>query len=104
MSNIEEDTYSTIFMSLKHTIRRRILRILSEKPCSFSEMQEVFKIESSLLTYHLESLGSLLSKTEEGKYALSAIGEAAVSMMFKVEEAPKQHHILDYHLRNGRLY
>jgi hypothetical protein len=63
--------------------------MLSEKPCSFSEMQEIFKIESSLLTYHLESLGSLLSKTEEGKYALSAIGEAAVSMMYKVEEPLK---------------
>lgn len=88
MSNSEEDTYSTIFTSLRHPIRRRILRMLSESPRSFSEMQEVFRIESSHLTYHLENLGSLLFKTNDEKYALSSLGEAAVSMMYHVEEEP----------------
>ena len=49
-------------------------------------MQQVFRIESSHLTYHLESLGDLIFKTENGKYALSSLGEAAVSMMHNVEE------------------
>lgn len=89
MPNPEEDTYSIIFTSLKHPIRRKILRMLSGKPRSFSEMQEAFKIESSHLTYHLESLGSLHFKNEEGKYALSSLGEAAVSMIHHVEESPK---------------
>jgi len=52
-------------------------------------MQEVFKIESSHLTYHLENLGDLLFKTKDGKYALSSFGEAATSMMYHVEETPK---------------
>ena len=90
MSNSgEEEAYSTIFASLKHPIRRKILRMLSERPQSFSEMQEAFEIESSHLTYHLESLGSLLHKSKNGKYALSVLGDAAVSMMYQVEEVPK---------------
>jgi len=52
-------------------------------------MQEDFRIESSHMTYHLESLGNLLTKVEDGKYALSSLGEAAVSMMYHVEEPPK---------------
>jgi DNA-binding transcriptional ArsR family regulator len=89
MPNPEEETYSMIFRSLKHPTRRKILRMLSERPRSFSEMQEDFRIESSHMTYHLESLGSLLTKIEDGKYALSSLGEAAVSMMNHVEEPPK---------------
>ena len=89
MPNPEEETYSIIFRSLKHPTRRKILRMLSERPRSFSEMQEDFRIESSHMTYHLESLGNLLTKIEDGKYALSSLGEAAVSMMYYVEEAPK---------------
>lgn len=90
MSNYgEEETYSTIFTSLKHPIRRKILRMLSERPRSFSEMQEEFRIESSHLTYHLESLGSLLHKSKNGEYALSVLGDAAMSVMYQVEEAPK---------------
>jgi DNA-binding transcriptional ArsR family regulator len=89
MSGSEEDTYSMIFTSLKHPIRREILRILSDNPQSFSDMQRLLKIESSHLTYHLEGLGNLLVKTEEGKYALSSLGEAAASTMKHVEEPPK---------------
>jgi DNA-binding transcriptional ArsR family regulator len=89
MLDSEEETYATIFTALKHPIRRGILRILSAAPKSFSDLQKVFKIESSHLTYHLEGLGNLLLKTEDGKYALSSLGEAAVSMMNHVEEPRK---------------
>ena len=78
-----------IFTSLKHPIRRGILRVLSDSPQSFSDLQRLLKIESSHLTYHLEGLGNLLVKTEEGKYALSSLGEAAVSTMKHVEEPRK---------------
>jgi parallel beta-helix repeat protein len=88
MSTSEEDSYSVIFTSLKHPIRRRILRILSAEAETFSDLQKQFKIESSHLTYHIDSLGNLLYKTQEGKYALSSLGEAAVSMMKHVEEPP----------------
>lgn len=88
MSN-SEDYYSTIFVALKHPIRRRILRMLHEKPRSFSEMLNELKIESAHLTYHLEALGELLGKNEKGEYMLSFLGEAAISMIYQVEGMPK---------------
>jgi DNA-binding transcriptional ArsR family regulator len=84
----EEEPYSTMFGSLRHPIRRKILRMLSEKPRSFSEMLETSGISSSHLTYHLENLGQLVSKTDDGKYRLSTFGEAAVATMSRVEETP----------------
>jgi DNA-binding transcriptional ArsR family regulator len=89
MSDSEEETYSTIFTSLKHPIRRRILRILSAKQESFSDLQKDLRLESPHLTYHLEGLGNLLVKTEDGKYRLSSLGQAAVSTMNQVEEPPR---------------
>ena len=89
MLGSEEETYSTIFTSLKHPVRRKILRMLSEKPRNFSEILEALGISSSHLTYHLENLGELVSKTDDGKYKLSAFGEAAVGTMSRVEETPK---------------
>lgn len=89
MSASEEEPYSTIFSSLKHPIRRKILRMLSEKPRSFSEILESSEVSSSHLTYHLENLGQLVSKTDDGKYRLSTFGEAAVVTMNRIEEKPK---------------
>jgi DNA-binding transcriptional ArsR family regulator len=103
MASSEEETYSTLFASLKHPIRRRILRLLSTSPQSFSELLKVFRIESSHLTYHLEGSGDLLLKTEDGKYALSSLGEAAVSMMTQVEESPKVASRLPFPSRNWKL-
>jgi len=88
MSRKEEETYSIMFRSLKHPARRRILRMLAEKPMTFSQLLEALGTSSPHLTYHLESLGELLSKTPDGKYRLSSFGEAAVATMKNVEEAP----------------
>jgi DNA-binding transcriptional ArsR family regulator len=92
-----------IFASLKHPIRRGILRILSGGPQTFSELQKTFTIESSHLTYHLDGLGNLLLKTEDGRYALSSLGEAAVSTMKHVEEPPKATPHLQSPSRNWKL-
>jgi hypothetical protein len=62
--------------------------MLSEKPTSFSELLEAIEVSSSHLTYHLESLGELVSKTDAGEYKLSTFGEAAVNTMRIVEDAP----------------
>ena len=51
-------------------------------------MLEELGVSSSHLTYHLESLGELLSKTDAGDYKLSTFGEAAVNTMRIVEDAP----------------
>jgi hypothetical protein len=55
---------------------------------SFSEMLEVLGVSSSFLTYHVENLGELVSKTDAGKYGLSSFGEAAMATMTKVEDIP----------------
>ena len=78
-----------MFTSLKHPVRRKILRMLAEKPLTFMEMVEHLSVSSSHLTYHLESLGELVYKMESGKYKLSAFGEATVSAMKGVEEPPE---------------
>jgi hypothetical protein len=59
-------------------------------------MLEELGVSSSHLTYHLESLGELLSKVDDGQYRLSTFGEAAVNTMEIVEEAPavpSRHHL-----------
>ena len=88
MSESEETIYSTMFKSLKHPVRRKILRILSDKPMGFSEMLDGLGVSSSHLTYHLESLGELVTKVDGGNYKLSTFGEAAVNTMRIVEDAP----------------
>jgi hypothetical protein len=62
--------------------------MLSEKPMTFSQMLEALGVSSSHLTYHLENLGELVSKAENGKYRLSTFGAASVDTMKTVEEAP----------------
>jgi len=62
--------------------------MLSEKSMSFSQLLDTLEISSSNLTYHLESLGELLFKTEDGAYKLSTFGVASVNTMKVVEEAP----------------
>lgn len=91
MSGSEEETYSIMFSSLKHPARRKILRMLSERTMTFSQMLEELAIPSSHLTYHLENLGELVIKEENGKYKLSSFGKASVAMMKGAEEVPDAH-------------
>jgi predicted transcriptional regulator len=62
--------------------------MLADEPLSFSKMLEELGISSSHLTYHLENLGELVSKMENGEYKLSTFGAASVDTMKLVEEAP----------------
>ena len=90
---IEEETYSLIFTSLKHPIRRKILRMLADEPLTYSEILETLNIDSGHLSYHLESLGDLTVHDKNGHYQLSSFGEAAVKLMGGVEEqTPKKSH------------
>jgi DNA-binding transcriptional ArsR family regulator len=88
MSGSEEETYSAMFSSLRHPARRKILRMLSEKSLTFSEILDQLEIPSSHLTYQLENLGELVVKKDDGKYKLSSFGEAAIVMMKGAEEVP----------------
>jgi DNA-binding transcriptional ArsR family regulator len=83
---IDEETYSVIYSSLKHPIRRKILRMLDSHDCTYSEMLEALAIDSGHLGYHLENLGDLITHLPSGKYGLSTFGKAAVTLMSGVEE------------------
>lgn len=85
----EEETYSVIFSSLKHPVRRKILRLLTDGSKTFTEILEQVNVDSSHLSYHLDNLGELLKK-ENGKYSLSDFGLAATSLMSRVEEPEKK--------------
>jgi DNA-binding transcriptional ArsR family regulator len=87
MADSDEEIYSIMFSSLKHPARRKILRMLSERSMTFSQLLEELGVSSSHLTYHLENLGELVTKTENGKYKLSTFGAASVETMKIVEEA-----------------
>ena len=82
----EDEIYSIMFSSLKHPIRRKILRMLGSKPMTFMELVEELGISTPNLTYHLESLGELILKMENGQYKLSTFGQATVSAMKGVED------------------
>jgi len=82
----DEETYSLIFKSLNHPIRRRILRMLQDNELAFSQILETLSMDSGHLSYHLEGLGELVTRSPEGKYRLSSFGLAAVKLMSGVEE------------------
>ena len=89
MDGSEEEIYSIMFTSLKHPVRRKILRMLNGKPMTFMELADNIGVSSSNLTYHLENLGELIYKVENGRYKLSSFGQATVSAMKGVEETPE---------------
>ena len=72
MSNKNPD--EAVFSALKHDIRRNILRLLAEKPSTYTEMLEALGIESGHLAYHLRNMGRLIEKDENGVYTLSENG------------------------------
>ena len=82
----DEETYSLIFKSLRHPIRRRILRLLANGQLTFSEILKSLSIDSGHLSYHLDELSVLIAKTGDGAYRLSGIGSAAIKLMEGVEE------------------
>jgi len=82
----EDEIYSTMFTSLKHPVRRKILRMLGQKPMTFTEIVEELEISSPNLTYHLESLGELVYKMDNDRYKLSAFGQATINAMKSIEE------------------
>src|SRR5207247_8943444 len=81
----DEETYSVIFSSLKHPLRRKILRILAAGPKTFTEVLQQLDVDSAHFSYHLESLGGLTRKDEEEKYHLSNLERAASSLMPRVD-------------------
>ena len=102
MSENDEEVYETVFNALRHGVRRKILRMLSENSMSFMTMAGRLELSSSHLTYHLESLKELVAK-ENGSYKLSVFGKAAFQMMKNIEDPPNLVNP-SYRSRNMRTY
>ncbi len=90
MGGSEEDPYSVIFSSLRHPTRRFVLRNLAQgQPKRFSELQADLNVDSPSLSYHLDALQGLVTKSDEA-YSLTELGVAALNLMRRVEEPPSQ--------------
>lgn len=83
----ESDGYDEIFAALKHPIRRQILLLLEDKgEASFTEIQNVLKLsDTGLISYHLKELATLVEQSRRGKYSLSEVGHASITLFRKVE-------------------
>lgn len=84
---IDRETYDLISKSLSHPIRRKVLRLLTDgRNITFTRLRDSLGIDGSHLSYHLNQMGELLKKTEDGSYELSSLGIVAISLMRDVEE------------------
>lgn len=84
----ETDDYDRIFTALKHPIRRQILVLLEENDeASFTEIQKAVGVaDTGLLSYHLKELAPLVAQSERGRYILSEVGQASMTLFRKVEK------------------
>jgi len=83
---VDQESVSKILSVLAHPLRREILLTLSDKgECSFTDLLNVAKVDTSKLSFHLRALSSFMEQTSTGKYILSNAGENAVRVITDVE-------------------
>jgi DNA-binding transcriptional ArsR family regulator len=83
----EESQYDEIFTALKHPVRRQILLFIDGKgEASFTEIQQETGItDTGLMSYHLRGLASLVEQSKRGKYQLSEVGQAGITLLRKAD-------------------
>lgn len=79
-----ESLEESIFKTLSNQKRRDILRFIGEhKQATFTKIKKAVEIEdSSLVSYHLNSLQMLINQKDE-KYSLSELGQEAYNLIVK---------------------
>ena len=87
-SKIDFTSEDEIFKALGNKIRRNIIKILGKKgKVSFTDiLTNIGNIDSSKLSYHLRCLNGMVEQFE-GLYNLTEIGNAAVSLMDKIDQS-----------------
>jgi len=74
------------FEAIAHPLRIRILKLLAERPMSFSELKRRLGIKSSgKLDFHLKKLDNLIVLDEDGKYTLTREGYAALQAIITIK-------------------
>ncbi|MHA1520172.1 MAG: winged helix-turn-helix domain-containing protein [Promethearchaeota archaeon] len=88
LSKIDSINEDEIFKALGNKIRRNIIKILGNKgKISFTDiLTNIGDIDSSKLSYHLRCLSGMVDQYE-GQYVLTEIGNAAVSLMNKIDQS-----------------
>jgi len=78
-----------IFKILTHDTRRNIIKVLSDKDLTFSEIKRGLEpIDSPTLSYHLKSMKQFIIQ-KNSKYSFSDIGRAALFLLTKTDQSIK---------------
>lgn len=87
----EESQYDEIFTALKHPVRRQIILFINSKgEASFTDIQQETGInDTGLMSYHLKGLSSLVEQSKRGKYQLSEVGRAGITLLRKADQEQK---------------
>ena len=75
-----------------HIDRYRLVTSLTESPKSFTEIKTMLNAKSPTTNFHLKTLinGMIIYKNENGRYALTILGESVLDYFSKfLEEATK---------------
>lgn len=77
----DEELFDSVFESLSHDVRRRILELIVEEgPLSYTTILNKIGLKPGTLNYHLEKM-KLLFKVEEGLYRASEQGLKAYNVL-----------------------
>jgi DNA-binding transcriptional ArsR family regulator len=85
---MEEVDWSSLHKVMSDITRRSILELLAEKEAlSYTEIMTLLQVTNTgRLNYHLKSLGSLISKDDQGRYHLTEKGQLAVNLLHNFPE------------------
>lgn len=90
-----DSSRAELFEALGHPIRIKIIKSLSKRPLSFSELKKKIGVESGgHLQFHLNKLNGLVETTLEGSYKLTDDGREALRILeaaMKIAEADINH-------------
>jgi len=102
--HLDEDTLDMIFHALRHPIRREILRKLSARSLTYSELLKELNIdESSFLNYHLRKMEELLIAKKGKEYVLTDVGEICLRLVERIKEKDDFTEYLAYRRIRERL-
>lgn len=74
-------TEDVVINALNHAIRREILRLVEDKPRSYTNLLEYFSISSGKLNYHLKLLTGFVQKDTRGYYEITILGKRVLLLL-----------------------
>ena len=77
---------NVIFNALNHKIRREILRIIINRPKTYSQLLNHFAISSGKLNYHLKLLSGFISKDDDHLYSCTNLGQRSLELLLNFQK------------------